>query len=232
MCPGAQMFALRCCYSASLLVPCASRLAWRRARLRSSASTSEQRKTSEPYTGDLSVFESPGREDRLQINRVMDILGIAPGKGVADIGAGSGWFTVRAARRVGAGGAVYAVDINPEAIRYVSERAQKEKLRNVKTILGKADDPVLPANSVDAVLLLKTYHEVAQPVALLQNLRGALRSGAKVGIIDRNGNGEDHGVGQDVVIREAQEAGYTLLDQYDFVKGDKMDYFLVFTAKP
>jgi SAM-dependent methyltransferase len=196
------------------------------------AASSEQRKTSEPYTGDLSVFESPGREDRLQINRVMDILGIAPGKGVADIGAGSGWFTVRAARRVGAGGSVYAVDINPEAIRYVSERAQKEKLRNVKTILGKADDPVLPANSVDAVLLLKTYHEVAQPVALLRNLRGALRPEAKVGIIDRNGNGEDHGVNRDIVVNEAREAGYTMVDQYDFVKGDKMDYFLVLTAKP
>jgi SAM-dependent methyltransferase len=196
------------------------------------AANSEQRKTSEPYTGDLSVFESPGREDRLQINRVMDLLGIAEGKGVADIGAGSGWFTVRAARRVGAVGLVYAVDINPEAIRHVNERAQKEKLRNVKTILGKSDDSLLPAASVDAVLLLKTYHEVAQPVALLRNLRGALRPGAKVGIIDRNGNGEDHGVGSDVVIREAQEAGYHLLEQYDFVKGDKMDYFLVFTARP
>ena len=112
-----------------------------------------------------------------------------------------------------------------------SERAQKEQLQNVKTILSKADDPLLPAGSVDAVLLLKTYHEVAQPVALLRNLRAALRPGAKVGVIDRNGNGEDHGVGRDVVIREAKEAGYQLLEQYDFVKGDKMDYFLVFTAE-
>ena len=62
-------------------------------------------------------------------------------------------------------GMVYAVDINPEAIRHIEERAKKEELQNVKTILGKADDPVLPAGSVDAVLLLKTYHEVAQPVA-------------------------------------------------------------------
>ena len=191
---------------------------------------SEQRKTSEPYTGDLSIFDSPGREERLQIDRVMDILGLAPGKGVADIGAGSGWFTVRAARRVGEHGLVYAVDINPEAIRYVDERARKEQLHNVKTILGNADNTLLPANSVDAVLLLKTYHEVAQPVALLKNLQAALRSGAKVGIIDRNGNGEDHGVEREVVIREAKEAGYKLLEQYDFVKGDKMDYFLVFTT--
>jgi ubiquinone/menaquinone biosynthesis C-methylase UbiE len=192
----------------------------------------QQRKTSEPYTGDLSVFDSPGREERLQINRVMDILGVAPGKAVGDIGAGSGWFTVRAARRVGGGGVVYAVDINPEAIRYIGERAEKEQLQNVKTILSKADDALLPASSVDAVLLLKTYHEVAQPVMLLRNLRAALRPGAKVGVIDRNGNGEDHGVGREVVIREAKEAGYELLKQYNFVKGDKMDYFLVFTIKP
>jgi len=187
----------------------------------------EHRKTSEPYTGDLSIFDSPGRDQRLQVNRVMDILGIAPGKRVADIGAGSGWFTVRAARRVGESGVVYAVDINPEAVRYVGDRAQKENLHNVKTILSKPDNPLLPAASVDAVLLLKTYHEVAEPVTLLSSLRAALRPGARVGIIDRNGNGENHGVGKDVVIREAGEAGYRLLAQYDFVKGDKMDYFLV-----
>ena len=191
----------------------------------------EHRKTSEPYTGDLSIFDSPGREGRLQINRVMDILGITPGKTVADIGAGSGWFTVRAARRVGENGVVYAVDINPESIRYVDDRAQKEKLHNVKTILGKADDPLLPASAVDSVLLLKTYHEVAEPVALLQNLRAALRPGAKVGIIDRDGNGENHGVGREVVLREATAAGYRLLEQYDFVKGDKMDYFLVLVPR-
>jgi len=196
------------------------------------SSSGVQRKTSEPYTGDLSVFESPGRDERLQINRVMDILGISPGKTVADIGAGSGWFTVRAAARVGVAGFVYAVDINPEAIRHIADRVQKERVENVKTILSQPDDPLLPAGSVDAVLLLKTYHEIAKPVALLRNLRAALRPGAKVGIIDRNGNGENHGVDCDIVIREAAEAGYKLLDQYDFVKADNVDYFLVFTAGP
>src|SRR5271165_4549880 len=112
------------------------------------------RKTSTPYTGDLSIFDSPGREERLQINRVMDILGIGYGRAVADIGAGSGWFTVRAAKRVGDAGTVYAVDINPEAIRYIDSRVRKENLHNVKTILGKPDAPLLPAK-VDAVLLLK-----------------------------------------------------------------------------
>jgi len=191
----------------------------------------ETRKTSEPYTGDLSIFDSPGRDERLQINRVMKILGVSPGKVVADIGAGSGWYTVRAAKRVTETGLVYAVEINPEAIRHINQRVQKEHLHNVKTILSKPDDPLLPANKIDSVLLLKTYHEVAEPVTLLRNLRTALRAAATVGVIDRNGNGENHGVARDVVINEASEAGYTLREQYDFVKGDGMDYFLVFTAK-
>jgi cyclopropane fatty-acyl-phospholipid synthase-like methyltransferase len=198
----------------------------------SPSSAQSQRKTSQPYTGDLSIFDSPGREERLQINRVMDILGVTQGKNVADIGAGSGWFTVRAARRVTETGTVYAVDINPEAIHYIKNRANKEQLHNVEAVLSKADDPLLPANTIDAVLLLKTYHEVSNPVALLRKLRASLRPGAKVGIIDRNGTGENHGVSKDVVIREAGEAGYERIGEYDFVKGDGMDYFLVLVPKP
>ena len=197
-----------------------------------SAAPSAQRKTSTPYTGDLSIFESPGRDERLQIDRVMDMLGIEPGKNVADIGAGSGWFTVRAARRVTGAGTVYAVDINPEAIHYIDQRAKKEHLQNIKTILSQPDDPQLPAASIDAVLLLKTYHEVAHPIMLLRNLRSALKPGARIGIIDRNGNGANHGVSEKVVVREAAQAGYELRDSQDFVKADEVDYFLIFTTKP
>jgi SAM-dependent methyltransferase len=165
------------------------------------------RPTSTPYTGDPSIFDRPGRAERLQIKRVMDILGIAPGRSVADIGAASGFFTVLAARRVGDKGTVYAVDINPEAIQYIDARVKKEDLHNVKTILGKKNDPLLPA-PVDAVLLLKTYHEVAQPIVLFRNLRNSLVKEARVGVIDRNGNGTDHGVGREVVVREMKEGGY------------------------
>ena len=150
------------------------------------------RPTSTPYKGDPTIFDSAGRADRLQIDRVMDILGIVPGKSVADIGAGSGFFTALAARRVGDKGMVYAVDINAEAIQYIDARIKKVNLHNVKTILGKADDPLLPAR-VDAVLLLKTYHEIAEPIVLFRNLRNSLAKDAKVGVIDRNGNGTDHG---------------------------------------
>ena len=198
-----------------------------------SASTNSQpapRKTSQPYTGDLSIFEDKERDKKLQVERVMDILGIKEGVHVADIGAGSGWFTVRAAKRVGSTGIVYAVDINPESIAYINQRTQRDGIGNVHAILSSEDDPKLSKNSIDSVLLLKTYHEVAHPVLLLENLRSALRNGARVGIIDRNGKGDDHGVSRDVVIQEAAQAGYQLQEQYDFVKGDGQDYFLVFRS--
>ena len=190
-----------------------------------------QRPTSTPYTGDLSVFDYPDRDKKLQIDRVMDLLGISAGKNVADIGAGSGWFTVRAAKRVGPTGAVLAEDINPLAIEYIGKRILKENLSNVRTVLGSADDPRLPAGSVDAVLLLKVYHEIEHPVAAMKALKPALRTGAKVGIIDKNGNGANHGVNHSVVEKEMSEAGFRLVGTYDFTKADGEDYFLIFEAK-
>jgi SAM-dependent methyltransferase len=195
------------------------------------AQETTQRPTSKPYTGDLSIFEYPDRDKKLQIDRVMDLLGITQGKNVADIGAGSGWFTVRAARRVGPTGAVLAEDINPIAIEYIGKRVVKEDLSNVRTVLGSPDDPRLPAESVDAVLMLKVYHEIEHPVPTMKVLQRALRPGAKVGIIDRNGNGANHGLNHDVVVKEMGEAGYKLVGTYDFTKADGQDYFLIFQVR-
>ena len=143
--------------------------------------TTTQRPTSTPYTGDLSIFEYPDRDKKLQIDRVMDLLGITTGKNVADIGAGSGWFTVRAARRVGPTGAVIAEDINPLAIEYIGKRVLKENLSNVRTVLGAPDDPRLPAGSVDAVLMLKVYHEIAHPVAFHEGVEAGAACGGEGG---------------------------------------------------
>ena len=191
----------------------------------------QQRPTSTPYTGDLSIFEYPDRDKKLQVDRVMDLLGITTGKNVADIGAGSGWFTVRAARRVGPTGAVLAEDINPAVIEYIGKRVAKEDLPNVRTVLGAPNDPRLPGGSVDAVLMLKVYHEIAHPEVFLKALKPALRAGAKVGIIDRNGTGDNHGLDHDIVVKEMADAGYKLVGTYDFTKADKEDYFLIFQTR-
>ncbi len=196
----------------------------------SQTSSDIDRPTSEPYTGDLSIFEDPERDRKLQIGRVMDVLRIREGSTVADIGAGSGWFTVRAAQRVGRNGLVYAVEINRDYLKYIEARAVREKLLNIRPVLGQEDNPLLPEQSLDAGLILKTYHEIAQPIRLLKHVKQSLRPHGRLGIIDRNGKGDDHGLDRDAVVSEAGQAGFSLVEQYDFVKPDGMDYFLVFQA--
>jgi SAM-dependent methyltransferase len=185
------------------------------------------RPTSTPYSGDLSIFEGEGRDERLQVDRIMDVLKIREGSAVADIGAGSGWFTVRAARRAGATGTVYAVDINEEYLKHIAERSRTEGLGNVRPVLGAEDDPKLPAASVDAVLILKTYHEFSEPVRIMRHVAAAVRPSGLVGIIDKKGDGGDHGIDEKVVVEEMKRAGFELAERHDFV-GDDMDYFLVF----
>jgi ubiquinone/menaquinone biosynthesis C-methylase UbiE len=191
-----------------------------------------QRATSTPYAGDLSIFGTPDRDKNLEIDRVMDLLHITPGKSVADIGAGSGWFTVRAARRIGPAGTVFAEEINPKAIDYIDARAKKEQLGNIQTLLGVPDDPKLAPATVDAVMMLKVYHEIAQPEAFMRRLRTSLRPGARVGIIDRNGDGSgtDHGLPHAIVEREMKAVGFKRIGIYDFTKKDGQDYFLIFEA--
>ena len=184
-----------------------------------------------PYAGDLGIFEDPGREQRLQINRVMDLLHIKPGSTVADIGAGGGWFSVRAARRVGPNGRVIAEDINPKYIGSIADRAKREHLANIEPLLGTPDDPKLAPGSLDAALMLKVYHEIAHPQPLLAILRAALKPGARFGIIDKNGNGADHGLNEAMVHAEVESAGFRQIARFDFTKADGQDYFLIFEKR-
>jgi len=188
------------------------------------------RPVSEPYTGDLSIFEDENRAKNLQIDRVMDILKIKEGRSVADIGAGSGWFTTLAAKRVGEKGKVFAVEINEEYIAHIKNRAIKENYKNIETVLGTEDNPKLIKDSFDSVLILKTYHEIAEPIKVLRNIRAALKKDGLVGIIDKNGKGDDHGIDKGKVIDELKRAGFVLKEEFDFTKADGMDYFLIFRA--
>jgi ubiquinone/menaquinone biosynthesis C-methylase UbiE len=185
--------------------------------------------TSTPYIGDLNVFEDPARDQKLQVNRVMDTLDLHAGSSVADIGAGGGWFSVRAAKRVGATGHVFAEDINPAAVDAIRARAIKENLLNIEPYLGTPDDPRLPPNSLDAALMLRVYHEVAHPPLLLASLLVSMKSGARLAVIDHPGHGDDHGINPDVVIAEVQRSGFHFVKQFDFTKADQNDYLLLFT---
>lgn len=117
-------------------------------------------------------------------DQAIDALGLAPGATVADIGAGSGYMTVRLASRVGATGRVYAEDIQPQMIDLLKQRLARDKVANVVPILGTVDDPKLPEGSVDLALLVDVYHEFSDPVKMLGGLRQALKSGGRLVLLE------------------------------------------------
>jgi SAM-dependent methyltransferase len=172
---------------------------------------------------ELGALEGPDRELYAKPDQVMDALGIADGSNVAEVGAGGGWFTVRLARRVGPQGMVYAEDIQEQMIESIERRLQRESLRNVRTVLGKLDDPRLPQNALDAVLIVDSYYEFEKPVDLLSSIKESLKPNGRVAIVDyrKDGGGPgppmDDRVDESLVIAKAEAAGLRLVSRESFL---------------
>ncbi len=129
-------------------------------------------------------LERTEREIEEEPETALNAIGIAPGSTVADVGAGSGYFTVRMARRVGAQGRVYANDLQPEMLAMLASRLQKERVPNVTLVQGGVDDPKLPAASIDLILLVDVYHEFSQPQIMLRRMREALKPGGRLVLLE------------------------------------------------
>ena len=114
----------------------------------------------------------------------LDAIRIAPGSVVADVGAGSGYMTVKMAKRVGAGGKVYANDIQPEMLGRLRQRLAREKIVNVETVLGTAEDPKLPPLALDLILMVDVYHEFSEPQAMLRRMRDALKPDGRLVLLE------------------------------------------------
>lgn len=117
-------------------------------------------------------------------DKALAALDLQPGMTVADIGAGSGYMTVRMARLVGATGKVYAEDIQPQMIDLLKRRLDREKVTNVIPVLGGTDDPKLPPDTIDLMLLVDVYHEFSEPVKMLAGMRTALKSGGRLVLLE------------------------------------------------
>ncbi len=139
----------------------------------------------------IQILESADRVRDLQIDRVVKNLHLEPGDVVADIGSGSGLFTIPLARQVLPGGRVYAVDIEQEFLSYVEELSQRNHLDNIKTILGDELDPRIP-EAVDFVLICDTLSYISDQSLYLQGLTRYLRDGARIAVIDRLGQWPPH----------------------------------------
>ena len=126
----------------------------------------------------------PEREVEEQPDAALDAIGIAKGSTVADIGAGNGYMTWRMAERVGPGGKVYANDIQPQMLEMLRRNMEQRKLANVTTVLGAVDDPKLPRDAVDLLLLVDVYHEFSAPQAMLRRIREALRKDGRLVLLE------------------------------------------------
>ena len=133
---------------------------------------------------DSDWLDRPEREEEEQPERALELIGIGKGLVVADVGAGSGYMTVRLARRVGPTGKVYANDLQPQMLAILEDRARKQKLSNIELVQGAIDDAKLPAGAIDLALLVDVYHEFWRPQEMLQSIKRSLKPGGRLVLLE------------------------------------------------
>ena len=173
-------------------------------------------------------FDDPARDAWQMPNRVIEALGLKPGQIVADVGAGTGYFTVRLAKSAAAP-KVYAVDIEPSMVSYLDERAGRERLNNIVAVQAAAGTPNLP-ETVDLVLIVDTYHHIGGRQVYFRKLARSLKAGGRVALIDfrpdsPEGPPKEFRFTPEQVKAEMSKAGYALAAQYDFLP---RQHFLIF----
>jgi SAM-dependent methyltransferase len=179
------------------------------------------------------VFDDPARDEWQKPHQVIQALNLAPSSVVADIGSGTGYFSIRLAHFVPKG-RVFGVDIEPDMVKYLAERAKRDGLANVTAVPGKPDDPRLPAK-VDVVIMVDVFHHIADRDPYFRKLRNSLKPGGRVAIIDYKkdspmGPPTSERITPDGVKAELRAAGYALVKEHDFLPNQ---YFLIFrVAKP
>jgi predicted methyltransferase len=174
------------------------------------------------------VFDDPERDKWQKPHEVITALKLAPDQSVADIGAGTGYFAVRFAHMLPQG-RVYGVDVEPDMVKYLGERAKKENLANLTAVAGTPDDARIPA-PVDLVILVDVYHHVDKRTEYFRKLRASLKPGGRIAVIDfrmdaPNGPPKTARIAPDRVKTEMKNAGYALAAEHGFLPNQ---YFLIF----
>jgi predicted methyltransferase len=167
-------------------------------------------------------LEREGRDQQEKPEVVLDAMQLKEGMTVAEIGAGTGYFSRRLAKAVGAAGKVYAEDIQPQMLDLLKQRAQKEGIGNIVTVLGTDTDPRLPVHGVDRLLLVDVYHEFQKPEAMLASLRDTLAPGGLVILVEYRLEGDTashinikHRMSVEQVLAEWNRAGFELVNRIE-----------------
>jgi protein-L-isoaspartate O-methyltransferase len=176
-----------------------------------------------------STWNDPAKRDRAkEAEQLVAALGIKPGMTVADVGAGSGYHTVRLSPVVGRTGRVLAQDVNGPYLRDLEATIAQVGLTNVSVVRGAPDDPRLPARSTDVALLVHMYHEIQSPYAFMARLAEAMKPGGRVGIVDLDRPTHYHGTPPTLLRCELTAVGY-VETSFKELQGD-IGYVAVFTA--
>ena len=180
-----------------------------------------------------SIFESPGREVYDRREAILAALELKPGMNVADIGAGTGFYTLMFARQVAPGGKVYAVDISDEFVRNIERLASEQQLNNILGVVNHAKSVALPDTSIDLAFICDTYHHFEYPLTTMRSLHQAMRPGGTVIIIDFRkieGRSSSWVMGhvrenKQAVIKEIEASGFQFVEENDLLSSN---YFLKF----
>ena len=177
------------------------------------------------------IFDDPKRDAWQKPHEVIQALALKPDAVIADIGSGTGYFSLRFANMVSKG-RVYGVDTEPDMVKYLAERAQREGLKNISAVRGQPDNPQLP-EKVDLVFLVDVYHHIEGRERYFQKLVGSLKPGGRIAVIDfrmdsPDGPPKSARISPDQVKAELKRAGYDLAQEHAFLP---KQYFLVFRPK-
>jgi ubiquinone/menaquinone biosynthesis C-methylase UbiE len=182
----------------------------------------------------MNALEDPERDEYQKPHEVLSALKIKSGEVIADIGAGTGYFTFRLAHFVGDKGKVYAVDVSPDMIRHINRRIRDTKSVNVVSILAEPDDPLLPDRSVNRIFICDVWHHVENQAKYLSLMNKMLKPGGEVVMIDFQKKELPFGpplqmkVAREDLIRQMESSGFRLSKEHTFLQ---YQYFLVFTPK-
>jgi ubiquinone/menaquinone biosynthesis C-methylase UbiE len=182
----------------------------------------------------IGALEDPKRDAYQKPHEVVHALALQPGEVIADIGAGSGYFTFHLARHVGATGKVYAVDVSPEMILHINRRIRDAKAKNVVSVLAEPDDPLLPEQSVNRFFICNVWHHVANQVKYLSLIKKTLKQGGEVVMIDFHtadipvGPPPQMKIAREDLISQMERSGFRVKQEHTFLP---YQYFLVFAPK-
>jgi len=185
-------------------------------------------------TAYMNALEDPKRDEYQKPHEVLTALRIKPGETIADIGAGSGYFTFRLAHFVGAKGKVYAVDVSPDMIRHINRRIRETKSENVISLLADPDDPLLPDRSINRFFICDVWHHVENQSKYLALMKKMLKPGGEVVMIDFHKKELPLGpplgmkIAREDLLKQMEGNGFKLKTEHTFLP---YQYFLVFTVK-